>query len=221
MPSDPTYKKIISLGDEISECCCVNYEDEEFFPDDQLRRLVNRHTVSEVLTTVNENEEALVDFALNYAVRLLLILVLMTNENGEKVSFMRVFHAWNLRDDCLPAKLRKRDDGWEVFSGRGSKSMVISRHTAPTVWSHADRHLFEHYQRTFLVPIFGIGEPFWFRFDSQTILPYLDVQRIGTRIRKKPRGIEGQDSSSTHKRSRIGKKGTGRLGGNCIEQVRL
>ncbi|EQB59298.1 hypothetical protein CGLO_00339 [Colletotrichum gloeosporioides Cg-14] len=183
-PPSPDYKKISSFGQLINDDCCYNHNGDEFLPNDRFLRSVNRSCVVEILRAANlDTEPGLIDFVMNDATRLFLILVSMSRNNDEKVSILRTLKYHLFTDNSLPISFRVTQDAagrntiwnWHPATPAGRFGPQDPLRVAG--WGHNEKTLFNVYQWRFMAPTFGIGQPFRFEFQNDTVLPYTTFHR--------------------------------------------
>jgi len=138
-----------------------------------LGELVTRDKVVSAFQGANIfGAEDLVDFVLNDAKRMFLILLMMS-ETDEKLSLLRGLRNNGINDASLPIGLDKENRKHYGYSLEGP------RHDGPQFavfneWKRNDRVLFESNQWKFTAPVFG-GSKFRFQFAPKRRLPYLKV----------------------------------------------
>ncbi|GKT96981.1 heterokaryon incompatibility protein [Colletotrichum tofieldiae] len=100
----------------------------------------------------------------------------MTTEKQEKVSLIRRLRSDGLENNSLPVKFRKGGAIWKWRWHWSSTSSANPSYPVPEDWGRNETQLFYAYQWMFNVPCFGFGQPFRFRFENDTILPYLELE---------------------------------------------
>jgi hypothetical protein len=149
-----------------------------FLPCNKLSELVTRDQVQLAFRRAkslgSEDLQDLVDFVLDDAKRIFLILAKMSEENDQKIYLLRGLHDDGVCDASLPI---------DIFREKGEfpygYSIEDSRHDTPrfTVfqkWKKTECDLFMTYQWTLTAPVFD-GSKFRFKFYGKRILPYLTV----------------------------------------------
>lgn len=167
------YKLITELASCVEEEFASTGGGEEFLPDNKLTELVTRREVQSAFQNAGiSGAEDLVDFVLNDAKRLFLILVMMTSKSEEKLSLLRGLQHDGINDTSLPIGFKRENKQCYGYSLEG-------RHDGPRFaifndWERNERDLFESNQWRFTAPVFD-NSRFRFHFATKRILPYLKV----------------------------------------------
>jgi hypothetical protein len=168
------YQPITKLAGCVEEEFAKTDGGDEFLPDNKLSELVTRDGVVSAFQIAKfSGWEDLVDFVLNDAKRLFLILVMMTSRKEEKLSLLKGLECDGIKDASLPISFNKREN--KQYYGYS----LEGRHDGPQFgifdeWERNDRELFEGHQWRFTAPVFD-GSRFRFHFAKNRRLPYLGV----------------------------------------------
>ncbi|XXH02380.1 hypothetical protein Hte_008755 [Hypoxylon texense] len=173
----PTYTVITDLANKVLSASEKNYNGADFLPHDQLDKIVTREEVDNVLKDAGvRDSKSLAQFVLEKpAKKLFLILVMMSDEEKEKISLLADLRQSSISDVSLPIKfeydIESRRHRWFSLEGASTeKSDLCGK------WARPDCDLFaETYQWRFIAPVFG-GETFRFHFQPQRVLPYLQTE---------------------------------------------
>ncbi|KAM5341704.1 hypothetical protein ACJ41O_014735 [Fusarium nematophilum] len=174
------YKTLDGWAETVSRLMKPNNDRQKFLPHDQLKASVSHDKVQKALEAAGlGGREDLLNFVLNGAERIFLILLLMTTTSEQKLSLLKDLQSLGLSDASLPIEFEEDDCGQCAYS-RHDPSPDGKRFDFSSVhWTRFDRHSFENYQWQLTSPVFK-GDSFRFDFYSQTILPYLKVERQPT-----------------------------------------
>jgi hypothetical protein len=168
------YKAITELAGCVEEEFAKTDVGDEFLPYNKLSELVTRDGVVSAFQIADfSGWEDLVDFVLNDAKRLFLILVMMTSRKEEKLSLLKGLEYDGIKDASLPIGFNKREN--KQYYGYS----LEGRHDGPQFgifdeWERNERELFESNQWRFIAPVFGEGR-FRFHFATKIRLPFLKV----------------------------------------------
>jgi hypothetical protein len=168
------YPRITELSEEIDEEWVNTHGGQWFLPCDKLRDFVNREEVEQCFQEAQiSNAEDLVEFVLEHAKRLFLLLVLMSSKEKQKLSLLGDLMRDQITDASLPIGFvrgeKKRWYGYSLESSPGGPRFLVSKD-----WDIHDRRLFETFQWRLKVPIFD-NSKFRFHFLDDHVLPYLQV----------------------------------------------
>jgi hypothetical protein len=168
------YKAITELADRIEDAFAKTDGGAEFLPYNKLSEFVTRDEVASAFQSANfSGWEGLVDFVLNDAKRLFLILVMMTSKAEEKLSLLEGLEHDGIKDASLPIDFNKRENNqYYGYSLEG-------RHDGPQFgifdeWERSECRAFKSTQWLFTAPVFGEGR-FRFHFAADIRLPFLKV----------------------------------------------
>jgi hypothetical protein len=170
---DP-YKAITELAGRVEDEFSKTDGGAEFLPYNKLSEFVTRDEVASAFQIANfSGWEGLVDFVLNDAKRLFLILVMMTSKGEEKLSLLKGLERDGIKDASLPIDFNKREN--KQYYGYS----LEGRHDGPQFgifdeWERNERVLFRSTQWQFTAPVFGEGR-FRFHFAADVRLPFLKV----------------------------------------------
>jgi hypothetical protein len=163
------YESNDDLADDVADEFVQTNFGEEFLPYNKLGELVTRNKVLSAFEHANIlDAEDLVDFVLNNARRIFLILVMM-----ERISLLRGLQDNGVDDDSLPIgfdKENKEHCGYSLEGPRYDRPQF----TVFNEWKRIDRMLFETNQWKFTAPVFG-GSTFRFQFSPNRRLPFMKV----------------------------------------------
>lgn len=175
------YQRIIKLKECVLNRQVLSQHKGKFLPDNKLSELVTRDEVSSAFQDATIwDAEGLVDFVLNDAKRLFLILVMMTSKGDEKLSLLRGLQRDGINDASLPIDFKPENEQFSGYSlegpSDGPQFAVFNK------WEPMDRDSFDLYQWRFTAPVFDVTDQsrFRFRFASNRILPYLKVAQKPT-----------------------------------------
>lgn len=170
------YKVIVKLAERVEGAYTKNHIHFDFLPHDQLAKFVTPKDVADVLKDSEvHHPKSLAKFVLDNARKLFLILVMMSEENNEKVSLLLDLKQSGITDASLPIKFENEQKGgpFKWFSLEASEKI---NHDFFGNWTRRDRDLFADIsQWRFLAPVFG-GSTFRFHFHPDRKLPYLHAE---------------------------------------------
>ncbi|KAI5921041.1 kinase-like domain-containing protein [Camillea tinctor] len=190
MASDALYvtNEVMNLTPQrLDDAFVRNSDSQKFLPHNKIAEFVTRNTVKSAFYIEGIDDNNLVNFVLNMAPRLFLILVMVRND--QKISVLKTLNDNGLSDSSLPIMFERSSNVGKHYGycaesdPSGSRKFYLFEE-----WSWEDRSNFERLQWHFLVPLFG-GETFRFTFHAQRILPYL-----GQRPRSSSSGFFGEVS---------------------------
>jgi hypothetical protein len=169
------FSRIAQLSKHANEALVQNEEeDARFLPDDKLREFVTPAEVDLCFQEAKISDTDLVEFVLESAVRLFLLLVLMSDDGKEqKLSLLKDFKHENINDATLPIKIQRGDNGNQY--GFSLDLPNGPRFSAFRDWSPRDVREFETLQYMLNVPVFD-NSKFRFQFHRKVILPYLKIR---------------------------------------------
>ncbi|KAH7020515.1 heterokaryon incompatibility protein [Ilyonectria destructans] len=161
-PTMYRYRTQDELEDDVEAAFATNCDGDRFLPFDKLGYFVTKQTVESALQAAHvENVAGLVDFVLDEAPRIFLILAILG-----KLSMLGAFRGSKIDDSSLPISVTQDDCGQPLEKPPSKKPCDIF-----TGWAFRDRDLFGSLQYRFTAPIFD--DTFRFRFHRKRILPYL------------------------------------------------
>ncbi|KAL0767359.1 hypothetical protein CaCOL14_010209 [Colletotrichum acutatum] len=163
-------------------------DSEEFLPNDEIARFVNKDQVEKVLRFANlGTDTSLIDFVSDDANQLFLILVSMSSKDEEQVSFLEALKAHLFTNKSLPITFQGARNAvgdkvfwWQPYSPSGGDCPRLPLHIQRC--GRIQKDLFQINQWRFIAPVFGTGQDFRFHFRKSVVLPYLEVkQRVESR----------------------------------------
>jgi hypothetical protein len=147
---------------------------EDFLPHDQFDILVTRDVVESALKNAGVPYSGdLVEFVINKARRLFLILVMMTSSKDEKLSLLKDLQSRGTSDDDLPIGfIRQSNKKYYGYS-------IEKHHDGPHFkvvdgWDRNERDVFDNNQWRFTSPRFE-STKFRYHFSTKRILPFMQV----------------------------------------------
>ncbi|CAJ2513010.1 Uu.00g011290.m01.CDS01 [Anthostomella pinea] len=179
------YPRIATLRDAVKSHFVPERGDKKFLPDHLIGQLVTRDAVKSALEDADLEETAvedLVEYVLNHARRLFLILVLMTTRRDEKVSLLQHLKQNGIKDKYLPLRIDfDKDEGHWYGVSMEKTEPETEPETEPSrrkflakeLWEDNDGHCFNPYQWNLTAPVFG--PKFRYEFHPDRTLPYLLV----------------------------------------------
>ncbi|KAI1778972.1 heterokaryon incompatibility protein [Hypoxylon cercidicola] len=174
---------VAKLGNDIEYQYKKNRYGSRFLPEDLQHDLVTKRTVHDVLRNARiYDAKSLADFVLDEqkpAKKLFLILVLMSEDQKEKLSLLANLKRSKITDESLPIQFgydtKKNRSCWYSLEYDNQEKKEFYGE-----WTRRDLDaLQDTYQWRFLAPVFG-GNKFHFNFDDQRILPYLPPDKDET-----------------------------------------
>ncbi|KAJ2987648.1 hypothetical protein NUW58_g4388 [Xylaria curta] len=161
---------------------------ERFLPNDKLEELATRESVLLALgETIIEQEkhEELVTWVLESGKRLFLILVLLTRDSVEQLSWIECLKNDGINDGALPLGF----PGIEPYYGYSLVAQAESSQVFHSFkhWEDNDLILFKVYQWMFLAPVFGADAKFRHQLRNEQPLPLLNLTK-----RSAKKGILGE-----------------------------
>jgi hypothetical protein len=147
---------------------------EDFLPYDQFDKLVTRDVVESALKNAEVPDSGdLVEFVINKARRLFLILVMMTSRKDEKLSLLKGLQSHGISDDDLPIGFIKQNNkkyyGYSIEKHHDEKHFEVFDE-----WERNERNLFNSNQWQFTSPRFD-STKFRHHFNTKRILPFMKV----------------------------------------------
>jgi hypothetical protein len=150
------------LEGDVEEAFEKNCDGESFLPFDKLTHFVTKQTVESALMEAHVTQPGdLVDFVLDGAMRVFLILAVMG-----KLSMIEAFRHSGIDDSALPIDMGQKNCGVSLEKENQAKPYAVFK-----LWGMRDRALFKELQGYLTAPIFD--DTFRFRFHRQRNLPYL------------------------------------------------
>ncbi|TGJ87810.1 hypothetical protein E0Z10_g981 [Xylaria hypoxylon] len=152
---------------------------EEFLPFNTLETLVKKERVLLAFQDTEieqEKHEDLATWVVKSGKRLFLILVLLTRNKEEHLSYLEDLKNDGIDDSALPLNFQKTEP-YYGFSVQGEEVEDRKKFHAFQDWEDNDLQLFETHQWPLLAPIFGVSTKFRHQLDRSQPLPYLDVAR--------------------------------------------
>jgi hypothetical protein len=115
----------------------------------------------------------LVEFVIEKAKRLFLILVMMTSKKDEKLSLLRDLQSYGISDDDLPIGFNKQNN--RKYYGYSIEKHPYGPHFEVfDGWERNERELFNSNQWQFTSPRFD-SKQFRYHFAMKRILPFMEV----------------------------------------------
>lgn len=180
---------IESLAEQIMKSSRRNWEGEDFLPEDRLQSFTEKskvRTILEAAKIATKDVEELLDFVCKEDLersgrRLFFILVMMSEKEREKVSFLKALKDNGVDDSALPIAFYSASEesfnrqGYQLEDPSGGKpSLESKRFPIFAEWDRSDRTNFSFEQWRFLAPVFGLDR-FRFRFSRKRIMPYIKI----------------------------------------------
>ncbi|KAI0868529.1 hypothetical protein GGS24DRAFT_494486 [Hypoxylon argillaceum] len=172
--SQDRYPGLSKLSRDIKEKYCMR--NEEFLPYDMLEELVKKESVLLAFqeTPIEQDKrEGLAAWVLKSGKRLFLILVLLTRNSEEQLSWLEDLKDGGIDDRALPLGFNKKTEPYYGFSLEEGADSAKRFHLFKD-WEENNLHLFETHQWPLLAPIFGNSTKFRHQLDKRQPLPYLD-----------------------------------------------
>jgi len=161
--------RIMDLAERVEDEYVGTIAGDEFLPDNKVIGFVTREQVNLAFEDAEiEVREGLVDFVLNGAKRLFLIMVMMTSRRDEKLSLLEDLKAAGVNDASLPIGFDRDKNGYSLEGPPDGSRFSVD------AWTRNDRALFSSIQWHFIAPVFD-GSKFRFRFHQKRILPFLEM----------------------------------------------
>jgi hypothetical protein len=171
-----SYKVIIDLASDVEDRFKKTNggRGEDFLPYDQFDKLVTRDVVESALKNAEVPDwRDLVEFVIEDAKRLFLILVMMTSRKDEKLSLLRDLQSHGISDEDLPIGFIKQDNrkyyGYSIEKHHDEKHFDVF-----DGWERNERELFNSNQWQFTSPRFD-STKFRHHFNTKRILPFMQV----------------------------------------------
>lgn len=168
------YTKIAAFADEIDNACIYNHNQEQFLSYTKINNFVtkNKEGVTAAFKEANIlDHKTLVDYVLQQAPRLFLILILMSTRVEEKLSLINDLKNRRFTDSSLPIDFNRNPEtnGISLEARDNPTQFILFNH-----WERRDRDIFESYQWRFLVPVFKPGN-FRYTFAPKQRLPFMKI----------------------------------------------
>jgi hypothetical protein len=168
------------LADDVDDALMENcLRTGQFLPCDRLETFVTRENVTKIINHDDDgellNKGTLIEFVLQDARRLFLILALTAKETKKLSSWLNDFYSNDVVDKLLPIEFHRDDNG--AYYGIANSAGDEKQFRFFNRWERNDRRLFDNWQSSFLAPVFA-GDPFHHQLHPRTILPFLKLPKV-------------------------------------------
>lgn len=179
------YSELLKLASDIRTKHLIGgtMMSQRFLPNDKLEELVTKESVLLALqeTTIEkDHQEDLASWVLESGRRLFLILVLLTRDSTEKLSWLRRFKSDGVSDSVLPLSFTdvKPYHGYSLAAVPAEDGQRFHSFNG---WADNNLILFATYQWMFLAPVLGSRDKFRHQLNSDQPLPFSSLSERPTK----------------------------------------